>query len=181
MSSQYRTPVRLHLAEDTTLIEAKNITLDAASEPGGVMCPCCEGLAIVYRRHLQPLHAEVLLHMAAYDQSHPGEWIDMGDFREARKWINGRNVTSGGEWAKLKHWSLIEEGPDGWRITPAGILFAAGKTTVPARLLVFQGIMIGEEPGCGQVSIRDTTRSKFDPAEIYTPTHDHITRAMGDL
>lgn len=121
----------------------------------GVICPACGQFAKDYERPLNSLQASALItcYRAAGD-----DWFHAPS-------LVGR---AGGEFAKLRHWGLIEGG-DGhagrWRITPKGIDFLFRRIRVPQRARYYAGEFLGLV-GAENWTIDDALGKKFDYAEL---------------
>ena len=82
-------------------------------------------------------------------------------------------VDHGGDFAKLRHWTLVEPAAKGpwsrkhighYRITDNGVLFAEEQAVVPKYIWFVDGIPV--RSGGGYVDIRGALGSRFDYAEL---------------
>lgn len=168
LSYKDRKPTALNLHPQTSISEAKEAVMLAAQQPGGTQCPCCDQVAALYQRRISAPMAEVLLRLAYEAEQNPyQEWITMADWIDSQAWLCGRSVFGSGDWAKLQYWGLIEREDKQYRITDAGVRFAAGETKVVKTVLVYNGDVVGELPG-EWVDIWDVCQGRFNPNEIYT-------------
>lgn len=106
----------------------------------GVVCPCCDQIARVYKRRLTASMAKALL-----------SFYRAGGITT---WVHGPSITREhrGEEARLRYWELIEpatrDTKDGpilgyWRVTRRGQLFLTGKISVPAYAHVYNARSFG--------------------------------------
>jgi len=97
-----------------------------------VTCACCGGDAKVYARRMTAAQVRVLHALSKSD-----------DGLTARQ-IVARTITQG-EAGKLQHWGLTSFDDESkiWRATEQGRMFLAGEVTVPHRVLIFHGRVIG--------------------------------------
>lgn len=106
----------------------------------GVLCPCCDQLAKVYKRRIYKTVARQFLTFAKAALA--GGWVDVRSI-----------AMRGGDFAKLAYWGLIEErqkDPDDkdrrtsgwWRLTEKGRQFAENATTVPTFAHVYNGRVV---------------------------------------
>lgn len=135
---------------DTTFAEIQQQMRALINE--GVICPCCELPAKVYKRKLNSSMAYVLVLMIGeYD-------LNGGAFMHVPSMINRKRLKPKvaaalrGDYAKLRYWNLIEQekmpkkphGEDAhkkttgnWRPTTRGIQFAHGQIEVPSHAIVY--------------------------------------------
>jgi len=154
-----------------TLIEAK-AWLDERIEDG-VICPCCDQHAQVYKRKLNSAMACVLL---LINRHKGGEWIHVPSYINAKVRSPAVAAAIRGDWAKLKHWGLITEligeRPDGstrvgyYMITRNGRLFAQNKLRVPRHIWLYNGSAITSRKDTETVSITEALGDKFDYSEL---------------
>ena len=119
----------------------------------GVLCPCCRQMVKEYRRVLNAGMARALILIAL---AGPGRWIDI-------KTID----TRGGDYAKLRHWGLLErhgEIEGLWRVTPAGLEFAHDRERVPRYAHVLLGVCRGLSGS--KIGIREALANKFDYQQL---------------
>ena len=155
-------PTKLSVESDS-LLHARTLLQAAALEPQGVVCPCCDQIAKVYPRAINATMAAVLLILADDYREHGGLCVDVSEV------LRNRNVAqrSGGDWARLKYWGLIERQPGRarWRITDLGLEFAAGTLTVERELLVYDDEVVGTSDPT-PVCIHDCIGG-FDVGDLY--------------
>lgn len=164
------------LADDTTLEAARNWL--AKKLPEGVLCPCCDQHAKIYKRPLNSSMAYVLmlLYRDAIDQG-GAPWVHVPSLIAMK--VKDPEVAAAvrGDWAKLKHWGLIEEGAEAtnrggaphagvWRITPRGIRFGSGSLTVAAYVYLYNGELVHERCAEPDINIYDALGKAFSWREI---------------
>jgi len=150
----------------STMRKARKMLRDGLGDHG-IICPCCQQLAKIYKRRLTASMAFALIliyrHFAATDPGVQG-WVHVP------KLLNGHGVAAaGGDFAKLAAWKLIEERPgereDGshrngeWRITRRGQDFVRGVITVPAHCYFYNQKPIAFPPQ--ETSIQAALGEKF--------------------
>lgn len=144
-----------------TLLTGRAWVMAHAEEPGGVLCPCCNGRAAIYHRKLNSSMAWALLQIARIGEER----------RPVNGWIHVHNefVPRGinppkSEYNKLAYWGLLEEGQGGlWRLTPRGWDFLWGRIRVPHIAVLFQGGVIRCEGP--DISIQDAFGDRLTEAE----------------
>jgi hypothetical protein len=126
----------------------------------GARCPCCKQFAKVYHRKINSSMAHDLILMW---RAFGIEWGYLPDLRKQRSLKGNR------EESKLRYWNLVEEEserrPDGgrngwWRVTPTGMAFVLGESTVPKYAYVYDGRLLKLDGG-EYVTIRDALGTKF--------------------
>jgi hypothetical protein len=128
----------------------------------GATCPCCEQHVQVYRRSINAGMAFALILLSRKPSSDSG-WID----------IRAVDGLRGGDYAKLRHWGLLEQRPNTdpkkkwsglWRLTQLGRQFVHDQARVQRYAHVYNGRVLtfsGED-----VSIRRCLGRKFDYEEL---------------
>lgn len=100
-----------------------------------VRCPCCDQTVHVYYRHLNGPMAQILCHMYAYDQQHPGEWMHVDDYLRERGIQNSRYHSLMLFWKLTEHCEEKREDQNPrsglWRITETGREFVRGEFDYP--------------------------------------------------
>lgn len=165
------------MAETYTLTEAKRILRQQLQDQleAGTHCPTCDQYAKRYHRPLTSAMAYALIIVSREQLKQPNH----------RGWIHVENLlknTPGipssvrGDFAKLKHWKLIEaewgQREDGsirtgyYRITPAGFDFIHGRTTVPSHVILYNNQFEGYDVNGKHISIKDALGKQFNYAEI---------------
>lgn len=153
----------------------------------GCDCPTCGTFLKVYQRHITGAMVYALMLM---DSEPTGQWIYVPKLlsRKAGTTVAAR----GGDYAKLRYWSLIEPRPgkrdDGsvrqgwWRVTAAGHLFVQDAVRVPRWAIEFREAVLSLEGA--RVGIRDCIGAAFDYqailAEIANPGADTEARKALD-
>ncbi len=147
----------------------------------GATCPCCLQYAQVYKRRLNAAMAFVLV---LIEQWHEAQGLPVGQ----TEWLHvpshivkeaagnpGRAAAVRGDWAKLKHWELIEEQPsqrgDGsrrvgfYRITQRGIDFVRGTISVQSYIWIYNEARL-DRLVTERVTIREAMGIKFNYSEL---------------
>lgn len=157
-----------------TLREAREHVQESLGK--GVVCPCCNRWAKVYRhRTITSSMAYGLLHLVKHSIG-----------KELRPWVHiqnefskrGLNAARGGDFTKLRFWNLIEPEIGGvredgsprcgiWRVTEAGIDFGLGRTRVQRFVAIYANHRVPEwETDTTTISIRDALGAKFSYDQI---------------
>ena len=131
-------------------------------------CPCCTGKIKRYQRPMDAKAVRWLIFYVRYFKANP-----------KTRWLHQSEAVAkygqvGGDWARLRHWGLIEERPHDattlkqggrttgwWRPTKRGMEFVAGTLWLPSHLQ----LCLGEFEGLidkKTVSIREVLGQKFD-------------------
>ncbi len=145
----------------------------------GAQCPLCTQYVKLYKRKLNASMAYVLVLIYRWHRAQPEghkEWLHVPSHIAKEGGDNARQTAAiRGDWAKLKHWGLIEEYPakreDGskrigyYRITPQGIAFVRGQSSVQAYIWIYNETVL-QRPVLERVSIRDTLDKKFHYADL---------------
>lgn len=136
---------------------------------GGVVCPCCERLASVYRRRINAGMVRTLLAIAREQRRLPpeaGGWVKVGMNEHLPSGRTPGNTTllrgvktAGGDYSKAQWpgWELIEPKPnaqraDGsrragyWRVTERGLAFLRGELAVRRYLYEYDGAPVADPP-----------------------------------
>ena len=138
--SPKRPTVRILDSRDT-LADARTRVLEQLAD--GSDCPCCGQLARSYNRPLNATMAACLLWLVRSWTADP-RWHDIHEHALISK--------SGGDFAKMAHWRLIEQAiaPSGdkrtsgaWRPTQRGCEFARGAITVPSHVILYDNKVQG--------------------------------------
>jgi hypothetical protein len=137
-------------------------------DPGGVICPCCDQRAKVYRRKLNAEMARALIVLYRHHLSTGEEWVHVPTVLAAQ----------GGDPIKMVAWGLIEALPDAtrwdgssrvgvYRVTPDGQAFVLGVKRVASHVLIYNQDIIGisEET----TDIREALGVRFNYAELMQP------------
>jgi hypothetical protein len=156
------------MIERMTLEEARDLVRDNLRE--GLVCPCCEQFAKVYKRKLNGAMAASLVLIARHFK-HSTEWLHVENYL---KELPGIPASLRGDFAKLRYWGLIErmegEREDGsnrvgyYRITPLGKDFVEGRVKVPGHVYLFNSECIGHSDET--LHIGEALGTAFDYAEL---------------
>ena len=156
----------------TTLAEAREVFFRNAEEDGSD-CPCCDRYGKIYKRKLHSAMAAVLVLL----YRHRGlGFVHVHKLNAMR----GGRLDSRGDFAKLRHWGLIEESATTqkqsaydidkkrqglWRITESGEAFVEGRIRVYERILIYNTECLGVA-GVETVDIHEALGSHFSYAEL---------------
>lgn len=146
-----------------TLAEARD-TLRANLDDGS-KCPCCDQFARRYKRKLNSdMARSLILIVDEYlHEPHDTSWVDIQE-------IDVR----GGDYAKLRHWGLLESRPNDddtkrtsglWRPTELGIDFAQGRARMPSHVYIYNNKVDGFTDST--ITIREALGDAFDYAELW--------------
>ena len=145
----------------------------------GAPCPCCQQFVKLYKRSLSKSSAYVLLLMARYYNRvgvNPQDWLHVPSYVAEVAVGNPRRAAAvRGDWAKMKHWGLIEEKPetraDGsprvgyWRLTELGRKFVNREVKIPACIYLYNGELM-QRAVEEQITIDDALSTDFSYSEI---------------
>ncbi len=148
---------------ETTLQEARD-HLHSMWGKEAVSCPCCSQKVVMYKRKLNSGMAKALLLIYKISNG-----VDFGFIHVQKEFkkigINAISV----EYNKLAHWRLIEErkgdNPSGanrsgfWKLTPLGISFAKGGSSVKETVHVFDAKVRGFSGE--EIRITDAIKNRF--------------------
>jgi hypothetical protein len=130
----------------------------------GVMCTNCGGFAKVYPRQL---NSSMAWGLVVFYNVHGTDWGHVPSTRDP--WTGDDLSKLGGEWARLRHWGLIEElqerREDGgragwWRITARGVEYVRNMLALPKYVILYQGGVLGHVGR--EITIRQTARFNYD-------------------
>ncbi len=136
------------IAPPVTVKDARKKLISELDE--GTTCPCCGRFAKRYVRRLNGPMAAVLVYMLREGrrQAHLGArpWLHVESMLRRHK----APTSLRGDFAKLRHWNLIEQKPADesedkgprsgiWRLTPFGMNFVDRRVTVPERVSIWNG------------------------------------------
>jgi len=106
----------------------------------GTRCPCCEQRVQLYARKLPAVAARFVV------------WLN-GRHARGIEWADVKDCpVRGGDYAKVKHWGLVEQKPNDdpkkkssglWRLTARGTAFASNTLAVPTHHLVYNDTSYG--------------------------------------
>ena len=165
--------------------DPNTVTLEVAKQwlrdryEAGAHCPLCHQFAKLYKRKLNAAMAYVLVLIYRWHKTKPEghlEWLHVPSHIAKEGAGNARRAAAvRGDWAKLKHWGLIQEQPGRrsdeskrmgyYRITDRGIAFVNGQITVQSHIWIYNETML-DLPVFEKVSIRDTLGLKFNYADL---------------
>lgn len=169
--------------DDKTIAEVKEWLAEHFDE--GVSCPCCDQLVKRYKRKLNSSMAYVLILMYRWDREYtrngrPSDYLHVPSFLATTGGINPHRAAAiRGDWAKLRHWGLIEEKPgqqreDGsgragfYKITAKGCNFARGFDRVPAHIYLYNQEVQAtpDDEKIPMVTIQEALAEKFNYLEL---------------
>ena len=144
--------------------DLKHQTMEVAREKGCI-CPVCDQFVKFYHRGIPASSARNLI--LAYKRFGVGEYFHITDISEISQ--------TGGEFAKLRFWGLIQEkfheqGDKGkkhsgcWKLTPKAVDFVSGSIQVQKYVILYNGGVFGVSSE--QVTITDCLNEKFDYNEL---------------
>jgi hypothetical protein len=127
----------------------------------GATCPCCDRFARRYRRGLTAGMAVVLCRIVRRSVGKGTPWVNVTELKDPPR---------GGDYAKARHWGLIEQAPPDpddptrrssgvWRATNKGVDFALGRITVPRAYIEYDSTVLGFEQE--HVSIQQALGNRF--------------------
>lgn len=144
---------------DATIAEGRAWLETVMYDEGGE-CPCCSQNVKVYRRKITASMARVLIDM---HRDHGTAWVHLPSIRSA-----------GQDEVLTRHWALIardaDRRPDGstrtgwWRLTPEGVAWVTGQTTVPKYAVIYDNRCLELEGD--PVTIHDALGDRFDYADL---------------
>ena len=130
----------------------------------GVICPCCNQFAKIYKRKLNSGMAITLIRIY---NGVGVDWIHVKDFLRSNKFSNSH------DWTLLRYWGILQakyaeqcdqKNNGYWRITQKGIDFIEKRVTVLSHVRLYDSNLLnltGE-----QVTISDCLGSKFSYNEL---------------
>jgi hypothetical protein len=145
-----------------TLKRARTIFSYLVRSGEAVECPACERPDRLYSRAMTGTMARAMIAL----------WRKSGDgYAKMTDVLHGADIR-GGDYAKAKHWGLIEQAAlapgqnmsGQWRLTPAGVDFVLGATQVRSHAVVWRDNVT--EFGGELVWIRDVLGVDFDYDEL---------------
>jgi len=150
----------------TTIADVKRKVKDRLETGDAFSCPACGQTCKIYKRKLNAMQAHFLVWLVQrYEQLR--DWIDVP--KEYPHKI-------GGEYGKLRHWSLAELHPNDddtkrtsglWRPTALAVDFVYDRITVPKYVYLYNNEIHSISPD--RIGIREALGDKFDYAEIMQP------------
>jgi hypothetical protein len=130
----------------------------------GATCPTCEQFAKVYRRRLSSGSVRGLIWLSRNSDE---------EFIHVNSVAPRQTVTSGGYFALLAHWGLIEQKHNDdatkrcsgfWRMTPLGRNFVWGYALVSSHVLLYDNHVLGFDGP--KIDIREALGAKFSYEEL---------------
>lgn len=147
------------------LHEARQYVVTRRESREGVICPCCEQRAQLYRRKFSAAMARSLIWL--YRQGAERRFVHVNN--NAPRWV----LTFGGYFALMRHWALIEPQPNEdtdkrtsgrWRITPLGVEFVLKRRVIPSHVHLYANRVVGWSDTT--MTIGQALGAAFDYAEL---------------
>jgi hypothetical protein len=149
-----------------------------ASWEGGTTCPVCYTYFLVKKRSLTVAMAFGLIKLYQEHQIHGMQpmWVKVPDLFERVVPAAMKSIRGGGDFAKLRHWGLVQQMPNQQRkdgskragmysITPAGTSFVLRQSVVPAAYYECKGQgVVGWDSD--NITIADALKKEFDYQEL---------------
>lgn len=129
-------------------------------------CPTCGRWCKMYRRGINATMGYALVWMVKRFRANGGKWINMPR-------VAPRFVVESNQFSTMKHWGLVEAKPNTdpkrktsgrWRPTAKGIAFALGRTTIPAKVDVFDDRAVAFSGDL--IDIEAALSTEFDYREV---------------
>lgn len=153
--------------ENSTLKDSKAFLREGWEK--GVDCPCCGQFVKQYKRKFNSSMAYALIIIYKLHIKHGFEkWVKMNQ-EIANLGIPSSNV----EYAKLRHWNLLEERGNSdeskrtsgnWRITKTGIRFFLNQITIPSHVFIYNNKIQGYSKT--QTTVKKSLGKKFNYEEL---------------
>lgn len=160
-----------------TLAEARERLEDGKHSRDGMICPCCDQRAKVYRRKFSAAMCRGLIWL--YHEGGAHRFVHVNE--KAPRWLIG----FGGYFALAEKWGLIEdvENTDErkrrsgmWRLTPIGVAFVECRVRIATHVEVYNNEAIGWSDE--HATIEQLLADRFSYAEIMR--YDAAGRPAGD-
>lgn len=128
----------------------------------GTKCPCCNQFVKLYKRKLNNSHANYLLEFARIANDDTTKSFHIKELIAHSPIIA---KTYSGEFARLRHYGLIEDQKEGqWTLTKKALGFIEGKLAVPEYVKIYNNKVLGFS--LEQVKISDIIKKSFDKQEL---------------
>lgn len=162
---------------DASLEQAKTWLRDRFEK--GAHCPLCNQHVKLYKRNLNAAMTYVLVLIYRWHMAQPAdsrEWLHVPSHISEVVVDNARRAAAiRGDWAKLRHWDMIDKQPGRrpdkskrvgcYRITPRGIAFVRGEIAVQSHVWLYNEVMLNR-PVLERVRIKDTLGIKFSYSDL---------------
>lgn len=154
-------------AEKAVLLKYKKTLFSPQNLLKGVKCLCCTQHVKLYKRKINAQMCYYLIKLAKLTKH-----TQVGQKYFSVKQI-GLDYNLGGDWARLRHWGLIEEMPNyedakrtsgHWAITKKGKKFVNMKLSVPEKLLINNNTVHGFEGD--NVNLQQALKNKFNYKQL---------------
>lgn len=154
-------------SDEDVLIRVKQNMFSGQKFNKGSKCPCCSQHVKLYKRRLNANMCYYLIQLYRFTKhSEKGE-----KYFSVEK--IGLNYQLGGDWARLRHWGLIEEMKNHdetkrtsgyWGITEKGKEFVNMQIKVPEKLLINNNQVHGFEGK--EIDLKQALKNKFNYAQL---------------
>lgn len=123
----------------------------------GTICPCCDRRARSYKFSLTSSLVRVLNALAIYVNYTPGVSVHPNEFKHL---INTRAYTFA-KFPQVAYFGLTERGKrtGEWQLTPKGVAFLQGRTTIPAYLTRYNNTNLSESEQ--RLTVNDLNERRF--------------------
>ena len=158
-----------------TLDDARELFIDHLDK--GTECPCCGRYTKRYKRKLNCGMAWMIIQIYQKCCRSESMVLHVADCFLAEK----KNAVAQ-EYSKLRFWGLLfpvesddpkvqreQPGSGFWRLTPEGVAFVTGRTTIPKHVFLVNGKREGFSDE--RVTIRQCLGNKFDYDELMAPSN----------
>jgi hypothetical protein len=143
---------RAPFEEAATINAARAWVQQVARTKEGGVCPCCDQMVKVYKRTITSSMAYALILIERYYRTAPlGQWLHVPDYLTDTSTLGP--PVRGGDWSKLRFWSLIEPKDDEvrddgsarvglYRLTELGRLWALNLTRVAKHAYIYNNALL---------------------------------------
>ncbi len=180
--------------DSTSLPSMSNMLYEArvwvsANALTGVICPCCNQVAKIYKRKLNRAMAYSLICLyRLLSEADEEGWLDVPGLLAKHGLVA---VLRSREYQKLRYWGLVEakgeKREDGgkagkYRITETGRLFVIGNLALPRYVLLYNGGVIKVD-ATEKITIREALGDRFNYDELMAaePDASSFSKALLDL
>jgi len=139
----------------------------------GVDCPCCGQKVKLYKRKLNSSMAYVLILLYKWWEKNGEAGVHVPSHLNDLELPPGVAAAIRGDWAKLRHWGLIESAipqlsANGhWRITEMGRYFVTGECMAKKYIYIFnKRVIVPENQDLEMITIEQALGDRFDLPEL---------------
>lgn len=147
----------------------------------GVICPCCDQFAKLYRRKLHSGMARALIAIATVQNR-----VEVAELDGINFYVETPKLRfSNGDYGKLRWWELLEQRPlkyddekeekknsGRWRLTQKGMQFVKGEISVPREVFMYNNTVQGFSSD--MITISEALGKKFNYPELMKPFYESI-------